>query len=137
LILAVTLAAVFLAWLSPWIRERERIGFLSRFGWYVSTDARGQYLIRQFVGDRFSQRAVAVNLNDSRIDDEWLANLRGLEHIEVLLINSPNISNDGLRSLEDLTNLMSLHLCGTQVSNDGIERLRRELPTLKNVTLGS
>jgi hypothetical protein len=74
-----------------------------------------------------------VHLDDARITDEWLQNLRKLHHIEVLSIKSANVTDIGLKHLRGLSNLRDLNLVDTQVSETGIAELRDALPGLQMV----
>ena len=122
------------AYLVPAYEESYRIAEVSTVGAQVFTEPRGQYLLRQFAGDSLSERAVYVHLDDPRVTDEWLANLRGLDYIEVLSIKSGNVTDAGLGQLEHLPNLRSLHLVNTKTTEAGIRSLRASLPRLQRVT---
>jgi hypothetical protein len=118
----------------PWYRD-FRVGVsLKQFGADITTEPRGQYLFRQFAGDALSERAIYVHLSDPRINDEWLAQIAPLKHIELLSIKSPNVTDQGLVHLRHLSNLQTLHLSDTQVSTEGVEELREWLPNLRRVS---
>ena len=106
---------------------------VSKVGGQVFLKPRGHFFLRQFVGDSFAHRVVYVHLNDPRVDDEWLSNLEGLRHIEVVSIKSQNVTDEGLRRLGQLPNLISLNLVDTQVTDSGIKELRSAVPSLRRV----
>jgi hypothetical protein len=109
-----------------------RIRALGTYNGQVFTEPRGQYLFRQFFGDRLSQRAVSVHLFSEEVDDGWIKeNLSGLRHVEILNINSPNVTDEGLSYLVDLKRLQRLNLVRTRVTERGVEELRRAIPGLK------
>ena len=100
----------------------------------VSTEPRGQFLLRQFIGDTLSQRSIYLHLDDPRIDDYWIKKLHGMEHVEVLSIKSSNLTDAGLMELRNWPSLTSLNLVDTDVTDSGIEALRQSLPSLRLVT---
>ena len=74
------------AFVLPWYQERYRIASIGQVRAQIFTEPRDRYLVRQFAGDRLFQRAVYVHLDDIRVTDEWVENLQGLQHVEVLSI---------------------------------------------------
>lgn len=122
------------AFLVPAYEERHRVAELSAVRAQVFTEPRGQYLLRQFAGDSLSKRAVYVHLDDSRVTDEWLANLQGLHYVEVFSIKSDNVTDLGLAQLKCLPTLQSLHLVNTKTTEAGIRSLQASLPPLRRVT---
>jgi hypothetical protein len=135
--MAVALLSALLAVLSvvvmPWHRELRAGVSLSQLGADVISEPRGLFLFRQFAGDALSQRAIYVHLNDPRITDQSLAQLRQFEHIEVLSIKSPNVTDEALAHLRHLSSLRSLNLVDTKVTESGVETLRQSLPHLRRI----
>lgn len=100
--------------------------------WQSATHRRR--LIRQQEDDEIAQRAVYVHLKGLHVTDEWLENLQGLKHVEVLSIRSHNVSDKGLMHLKALPHLMNLNLVNANVTDAGLEELREALPSLKLVS---
>jgi hypothetical protein len=127
--------SVLLAWASnyllPSYRERDRIAEVLAVGAQVYTEPRGQFFLRQVIGDSLSERAVYVHLRDPRVTDDWLVHLQGLKYIEVLSINSANVSDVGLRHLRALPNLRNLNLVNTKTTKSGVRSLQEALPLLQ------
>lgn len=133
MLLLVAASAVVFVLATPSYLEYRHIQSIKESGGQVYTEPRGFYLLRQFVGDEIAQRAVYVHLKGPHVTDEWLKNLQGLKHIEVLSVRSPNVSDKGLMHLKALPNLMHLNLVDTEVTDAGLQELRNHLPSLKLV----
>ena len=127
------LLAVANAILVPWYFDRGKIAMLKQVNAQVFTEPRGQFLIRQFIGDTFSERSIYLHLNDSRIDDDWLKDVGGMQYIEVLSIKSSKLTDTGLMELRNWPNLQRLNLVDTKVTDSGISALRQSLPNLRLV----
>jgi len=109
---------------------RDRIQFDSQ----AFTEPRGQYIFRQFFGDRLSQRVIFVHLHSEDVNDAWIEeHLSGLGHVEVLTLDCPNVTDAGLAQLRGLKSLQRLTLARTRVTDDGVEKLRRSLPQLMRI----
>ena len=130
--LSVVLAAS-IAVLVPWYVDRSKIDALKKVNAQVFTEPRGQFLLRQVLGDTLSERSVYLHLNDARVDDDWIKRLGHMQHIEVLSIKSPNLSDAGLMELKNWPNLQSLNLLDTKVTNTAIASLRELHPNLRLV----
>lgn len=129
----VALAALASAVLLPAIVERIRVNRLSGAGVQIYTEPRGQFLLRQVVGDRLSERVVFVHLDDPDINDAWLENLVQFPYIENVSIKSERVTDSGLRHLERLPNLMSLDLIDTQITPAGIAKFRSSARGIRRV----
>jgi hypothetical protein len=136
-LIGVTIVSVLFAFATaiflPWYRDRSKLGVLNSVNAQVFTEPRGQFLFREFFGDTVSQRSIYLHLKDPRIDDDWLRDMHGMPHIEVLSIKSANVTDVGLMELKNWPNLMDLNLVDTQVTDSGIEALRQSLPSLRIV----
>ncbi len=119
--------------LLPWYVDRRKIETLKNVNAQVFTEPRGQFLLRQFVGNTLSERSLYLHLNDARVDDEWIKRLGHMQHIEVLSIKSTNLSDVGLMELINWPNLQSLNLVDTQVTDSAIASLRELHPNLRLV----
>lgn len=128
-----TAVAVLCAAVGPRYIEQRRIETMTQFGGQVFTEPRSLFLLRQFVGDDIAERAVYVHVSGTHVTDEWMKNIRGLKHIEVLSVRSPAFTDAGLSHLKALPNLASLNLVDTQVTDAGLAELRAELPRLRLV----
>lgn len=131
-LMAITLSAS-ISVLRPWYMERSKIEIVKKMNAQVFTEPRGQFLLRQFIGDRFSERSVYLHLDDPRVDDAWLKQIGPMQHIEVLSIKSPNLTDIGLKELASWPNLQSLNLVDTQVTDPAIVSLRELHPSLRFV----
>jgi hypothetical protein len=131
-LIALTLAAS-IAVLRPWYVDRGKIETLKNFNAQVFTEPRGQFLLRHFIGDSFSERSIYLHLDDPRVDDDWLKQLGPMQHIEVLSIKSPNLSDVGLQELVKWPKLQSLNIVDTKISDSAIETLRKIHPSLRLV----
>lgn len=136
-LIGVTLVAIALtasvSTLGPWLADRGKIETVKQVNAQVFTEPRGNFLLRQFIGDTISERSIYLHLDDPRVDDDWIKKLGPMPHIEVLTIRSPKLSDEGLRELVNWPKLQSLHLVGTQVSDSAIESLREVHPSLQLV----
>ncbi|UUO06410.1 hypothetical protein M4951_24070 [Blastopirellula sp. J2-11] len=132
---AITLAAVISAYFLPGMVERYQIGKLQNGGMRISTAARGQYLLRSFVGDGLSERAVGVSLQGKQANDAFLYELQQFPYIEDLSIHSNAVTDQGLDQLKSLPNLQVVYLIDTQVTAEGIARLRDACPQLKRIVV--
>ena len=130
--LAVVLAVVN-ATVMPWYRDRVDLKKLQAVNAQVFNQPRGYYFLRQFIGDKLSQRSVYLHLDDARVTDQWLRDLQGMKYIEVLSIKSVNLTDDGLKELKKFPNLLDLNLVDTQTTEDGLAALRQALPKLKRI----
>lgn len=131
-VLSVALAALIPV-LVPLYVDRSKIETLNQVNAQVFTEPRGQFLLRQFLGDTLSERSIYLHLDDARVDDDWIKHLGHMQHIEVLSIKSPNLSDAGLMELRNWPNLQSLNLVDTKVSESGIASLRELHPKLRLV----
>jgi len=61
-------------------------------------------------------------LQNTTITDEGLANLSGLENLEILSLNKTKITDAGLKNLVGLSNLKTLSLSNTKVKTKGWSR---------------
>lgn len=122
-----------IAVLRPWYSDRSKIKILKNVNAQVYTEPRGQFLLRQFIGDKFSERSIYLHLDNPRVDDAWIKQLGPMQHIEVLSIKSPNLSDMGLKELANWPNLRSLNLVDTQVTDSAIASLRKMHPSLRLV----
>lgn len=127
-LLSVASAVVF-----PWYVERSKIAMLKQVNAQVFTEPRGQFLIRQFIGDTFSERSVCLHLDDSRVDDNWIKKVGGMQHIEVLSIKSSEFSDIGLMELRNWPKLQDLNLVDTKVTDKALAALKLSLPNLRVV----
>lgn len=134
LLLLVAAASVMCVFGGPRYAEKRQIDSLTKVGVQVFSEPRGMYLIRQFVGDEIAQRAVYVHLDAEYVTDEWLQNVVGLRHVEVLSVRSPHLTDRGLVHLKAFTNLTSLNLVDTKITDAGLKKLRAEMPRLRLVT---
>ena len=135
LLLCVAVVSLLFALVLPWIHERAQMKTVTEFGGQVFTEPRGQHLLRQILGDAVTERAIYVHLNDSRVDDDWLANVQDLKHVEMISIASPNVTDHGLQHLKSMQNLTRLNFVGTKVTSDGVQMLRESLPKLALVDI--
>ena len=131
-VVAVLIAAAN-AILVPWYLDRYQIAMLKTVNAQVFTEPRGQFLLRQLVGDTFSERSIYLHLDDPQIDDGWVKNIGGMPHIEVLSIKSSALTDTGLMELRSWTKLQNLNLVDTKVTDSGIAALRQSLPSLRLV----
>ena len=83
-------------------------------------------------------RVVAVDLQDiEAVNDDALANLRGLGDCRSVVLSGTNVSDRGLKNLEDFVSLTNLELYSTTVTGDGFKHLT-QLHSLERVdALGS
>lgn len=56
-------------------------------------------------------------------DNQRLAQLKGLDHLESLILNKSQISDDGLIQLRELPRLKNLNLRDTAISDAGVDHL--------------
>jgi serine/threonine protein kinase len=62
-------------------------------------------------------------MNNGRVRDQGLANLRGLTSLEGLFVGGASISDAGMKNLKDLRSLKKLGLKGVSLTDKGLEEL--------------
>lgn len=72
-----------------------------------------------------------LNLQNARITNRGLEDLRGLKTLETLLLDANPIDDQGLENLTGLTNLRSLSLKATRVTPAGVQVLLDKLPNCR------
>ena len=72
-----------------------------------------------------------LDLTDSKVTDDGLAHLSGMDHLQRLVLNGSGISDNGLTHLKQMTMLRELYLRRTSVSAPGVEVLKKMLPHCK------
>jgi Leucine Rich repeat len=80
-------------------------------------------------------RLERLNLSDTPITDECLANIGGIKTLKCLDLHHATITNAGIEYLAQLPRLERLWLSGTKVGDEGIALLRGH-PTLTDLDLG-
>ncbi len=125
--------SVLLAWASTYLlpsyRERDRIAEVSAVGSQVFTEPRGQFFLRQFIGDSLSERAVYVHLRDPRVTDDWLVNLQGMKYIEVLSINRPSSSQSPSEPTESESGEHEDHQVRCAIATGGVAAAAASRPS--------
>ena len=96
--------------------------------------------LRSLVGDGWLSPFRRINVvifnfipfKDVQLEDDDLAVLAGLSHLERLSLNRTRIGDDALRHLEGLQSLKNLQLVDTDITDEGIEHLTKlmQLETL-------
>jgi hypothetical protein len=76
-----------------------------------------------------------VQLDEAKITDDWLVNLKGLPYLKNLRLPGTNVTGVGLAHLKGLTRLEDLDLRYTKVTDDGLTYLNG-LPELSWLYLG-
>jgi hypothetical protein len=72
----------------------------------------------------------ALHLPNTKVTDAGLKELKGLNNLNVLVLNNTQVTDAGLKELKGLNNLEILSLDGTKVTDAGL----KELKGLKNLT---
>jgi len=124
-------------------KQREALGAIQKLGgsynYYVSRE--GSSLnppkwMRKLFGDDFLNDVQAVALTGSKVTDAELADLRELEQLQGLDLEScTSITDAGLEHVRRLTRLQVLFLDGTQVTDAGLTYLQ-DLKQLEELSLG-
>jgi internalin A len=70
-------------------------------------------------------------IDGKSITGRGLARLRGLSHLDTLILQRTGMTDADLVHLEGLTQLRSLHLCDRTFTTEGIRRLQQALPDCK------
>jgi hypothetical protein len=83
------------------------------------------------IGDLPTIRRLIIHGSKGRINDERLANLKGLKQLERLELEGRGVTDVGMEHLLSLTNLRQLALRETRVTHKGLKKLQRDLPNLK------
>ncbi|MEX2232811.1 MAG: c-type cytochrome domain-containing protein [Cyclobacteriaceae bacterium] len=81
-----------------------------------------------------NQQLVWLNLSQTRISDQQLAEISKLTNLRVLYLNNTGITDSGLSQLEQLSNLRLLSLVGTGITDESIPTFLK-LKTLTNLFL--
>ena len=80
------------------------------------------------LGEDYFANVVSLNLRHSRVTDEGLRHLEGLQALRGLNLTDTQITDEGLKHLERLEALEWLVLYGTQVTDKGVAQLQEKLP---------
>ena len=80
------------------------------------------------------ENIVQMDLSNTNIDDEMLAIVKDLPHLNRLALDQTSISDKGLANLANLNFLEYLNLYKTQVTDAGLDQLKA-LPALKSIYL--
>jgi internalin A len=78
-----------------------------------------------FLRDGKSKDIVEVKLVYSKIDDEALADLSGLQQLHELDLYGVRLTDSGLKNLRDLPSLVNLNLRITRITDEGVKELAR------------
>ncbi len=112
-------------WL-PYHREQQLIAEVERLGgeattgtvrplWYPeAADAGGFWLF---------EKVRNLDLRNTGVSDDGLANLRGLTNLRMLFVDGTQISDVGLEHLRESTDVWGLSLAQTLVTDKGLEHL--------------
>jgi hypothetical protein len=94
----------------------------------------GPHWVRNLLGDYWFMHVVEVNLANMEFTDAGLEHLKGMTHLERLVLRGTQVTDAGLAHLRGLTRLEQLDLGGTQVTDAGLDHLRA-LPQLRELNL--
>ncbi|MEZ4953104.1 MAG: chitobiase/beta-hexosaminidase C-terminal domain-containing protein [Saprospiraceae bacterium] len=81
-----------------------------------------------------SEQLIWLDLNGSNVDDDMIAVVNDLPHLQKLFLQNTKVTDKGLRYLKGLDYLEYLNLYGTEITDKGLETLP-ELPRLQNIYL--
>lgn len=120
-------------------RQRASVAAIKKLGGnvlYVSPADRGFHgseQLAEWLGRDTVARVRHVFFGGCPIQDDDLACLAGLPHLDTLTLTSTPVTDEGLIYLGRLKHLSFVDLRFTQVTTAGVERLRRCLPHTKIV----
>jgi internalin A len=77
---------------------------------------------------------VGVNLDESKVTDNDLKQLKEFKKLQTLSLDSTKITDAGLKELKEITSLQALSLNGTKVTDNGLKELK-ELKNLKSLAV--
>ena len=75
-----------------------------------------------------------LHLEQTKITDKGLANLKGLINLEYLNLYGTEITDLGLEELAGLSKLKNLYVWQTKVTEAGVGKLKKAVPNLEIVT---
>jgi hypothetical protein len=95
--------------------------------------------LRSLLGNDLFQSVSFVRFEGTKVTDSELEHLKGLRHLQQLLLENTQVTDAGLEQLQGLSQLKWLNLEGTQVTESGLEHLKglsnlQELQLDKKVT---
>jgi len=67
-------------------------------------------------------------LDNTRLTDAGLVNLKGMTKLTFLHLGSTEVTNEGMPELEPLVGLKDLKLTRTNVDKEGADALQKKLP---------
>jgi hypothetical protein len=149
LLVAMTLAAMFLGWQVLRVqRQRAAVAAVLGLGGTLHYDYQFDEQVAfvhdaqpsaprwasDLVGEDYFAKVVAVDLSGADCRDEHLVDLLGLPALRELNLTNTPITDAGVAYLAKMTNLTSLSIADTRVSDEGVVALIR-LPRLQRLSL--
>src|SRR5687767_5640272 len=76
------------------------------------------------LGRRFNPQSGRLDLYETKVTDDDLQAIAGLDGLRVLNLNVTSITDKGLAHLQGTRSLEILYLAGTRVTDQGLQHLR-------------
>jgi Leucine Rich repeat len=145
LLIVVTILCVGLGWKMHQVRNlRRAVAEVHRLGGDVNfryeldrappVEPPGPKWLRRILGDDFFVEVNQIQIYTDQANDESLAIIASLPHIDSLIVRSNGITDKGLASFSQASGLEALELRSTKITGAGYLQLK-ELLTLKSLIL--
>jgi hypothetical protein len=106
----------------PYERQQAALAALDKFAERVVFYDPGPSWLPEWAARRF-RRAVELHVEQLAVNDENLAHIGQLTHLERLYLARTLVTDSGMRHLAGLTKLRRLSLWGTRLSDEGVQHL--------------
>ncbi|HVX13664.1 MAG TPA: leucine-rich repeat domain-containing protein [Pirellulales bacterium] len=131
LVLVTALCIAMGVWIAPRERQRRVVAAIEALEGtvdYVDRNQRGEEsflvtLLRRWLPPVYFDEIIEVNLADTRITDEGLAQLQELSSLESLYLDNTKVTDAGLVHVRRLASLQELRVGNTEVTDVGVPHL--------------
>ncbi len=110
-------------YIAPYQRQRQLVEKIAELKGVATTEAVPTFWSRVF-GDEFFINIVFIQLNDAKITDAWMSNLRDVPQLRELYLVSTPVGDAGLAHIASLEHLRLLSLVGTKTTDAGLAYLQ-------------
>lgn len=121
-------------YIEPYRRQHQVLAAIKKAGGKVFTEAVPMKFGSWLMGDEFFMNVVEVDLMNSKVDGDWLVQLKHLPKLRILLLPVKKADDRMLAALAEMRELHSLVLFQSPITDDGLRNLKN-LTKLRGVFL--